>query len=195
MKASIIIPTYNNSSLLKRGLDSIPFDEDLEVIVVDDNSSDDTLDVLKDYDVKVISLDENYGPNHARNIAMDHCTGDYIIGMDDDDYFYTDEFRKALKELDGTDFVFIDCKVNNGDVWGLNEDSKYVLWAFWTKFTRRDFIGDYRAPENVLKYAGDMLFFQELFKKPHTQKFTHLVAYHYNHPRVGSMLWKRDHDS
>lgn len=193
IKVSVIIPAHDSPELLKRALDSIPFDEDLETIVVDDCSGND-YSFIHEYPVRYYKLDKNRGANYARNFAIDHSIGEYIYGMDDDDYLYTDEFRKAIRELDGTDFVFVDCRVNSGDTWELNENSKYVLWAYWTKFTRREFIGDLKAPLNV-KYAGDMIFFEELFKRPHTEKFTHIVAYHYNHPRVGSMLWERDHGS
>ena len=196
MKVSVIVPVYNQPVLVKRALDSVPFDENIEIVVVDDGSTDNTLDVLKSYGdrIKLISCEGNYGPNHARNVAIENSNGEYIIGLDDDDYFYTDEFRKAIRELDGTDFVFVDCKVNSGDVWELNEKSKYVLWAFWTKFVRREFIGDVRSPE-IFNCDGDKTFFKQLFTKPHTEKYTHLVVYHYDHPRVGSLLWKKDHDS
>jgi len=194
MKLSIVIPTYN-SPLLKRALDSIPYDEDLEVIVVDDGSTDDTMNLLKNYNVEVIHLEKNSGTGVARNIGLDHCKGEYTFGLDDDDFLYTDEFRRAMKQLDGTDLVYIDVKVNSGDTWNLNPSSRGVLCAFWSKFVRREFMGNLRCIDDHGKLNGDWYFTDELLKRRHTEKYTHIVAYHYNHPRVGSQLWKLHHDS
>ena len=195
MKLSIIIPTYNNSALLKRALDSIPFDEDLEVIVVNDGSTDDTKELLKNYNVKAVNFTENKGTRIARNTGMDLMSGEYMIHLDDDDYFHTDELRKAIKELDGTDLVYIDLTVNSGDVWELNPSSRLVLCAFWSKFVRTEFMGDLRSIDDEGRLDGDLYFTKDLIKMNPTEKYTHIVAYHYNHPRVGSQLWKKQHGS
>lgn len=184
------MPVYNLPELTKRALDSIPFDEDLEVIVVNDCSTDD-MSFLEKYPIKLITLETNKGCGYARKLAMDVASGEYLYGMDNDDYLYTDEFRRAMKELDGTDMVFVNQRVNGGYVFELSEDNKHHYCAFWSKFLRREFIGDLRPPE--INLLDDYRFNEELMKRPHTEKYTGIVAYHYNFPREGSIMWRKDH--
>ena len=184
------MPVYNLPDLTKRALDSIPFDEDLEVIVVNDASSE-NMDFIKDYPVKYISYEENKGCGHARNTALDLCQGEYIFGMDNDDFLYTDEFRKAMKELDGTDMVFINVMVNSGTVLYITPETKIHYCAFWSKFFKRELMGDTRCREAMM--LDDYYFNLDIMNKPHTEKYTDIVAYHYNFPREGSIIWKRDH--
>jgi len=94
---SIIIPIYNAEKYVEKGLKSIINQnigfENLEVICVNDNSTDCTLNILKKYDekyenIKIINLQENHGhPGVPRNIGIDAASADYIMFMDQDDYF------------------------------------------------------------------------------------------------------------
>ena len=193
-KLSIFMPVYNLPDLTKRALDSIPFDEDLEVIVVDDGSTDPkVMDVYKEFEgkIKLFKNGKNMNVGYSRNVALDNCTGEYVFGLDNDDYLYTDEFRKAMKELDGTDVVFINQRVNGGFVFELCEENKYHYCAFWTKFVRREFIGDTRCIGT--NRMDDYWFTKDIMAKPHTEKYTGIVAYHYNFPREGSILWNYEH--
>ena len=194
MKLSILIPIYNLPELTRRCLDSIPYDEDIEVIAIDDCSTDD-MSFLKDYEdrAKILYNEKNLGTGTTRNMLLDLCQGDYIFGMDNDDYLLTENFRKAIKELDGTDMVYIDVRVNSGDVWRLNPSSRGVLCAFWSKFIRRDFTNGLRCIDDHGEFNGDWYFTDELLKRPHTEKYTNIVAYHYNFPRRNSLIWKKNH--
>lgn len=87
---SIIIPTYNRAETIKRTLESIyrqSFD-DVEVIVVDDGSTDNTKDILAEY---MLEKDLNYffqsnrGVSAARNTGASHACGEYLIFLDSDD--------------------------------------------------------------------------------------------------------------
>ena len=83
---SIIIPTYNAEKFIVNLLESV-FDnsvEDMEVIIVDDCSSDNTVKIAKGYPVKVIQLDTNSGPAKARNIGVKEARGDIIFFLDAD---------------------------------------------------------------------------------------------------------------
>ena len=88
-KISIIIPVYNGEATLKRCLDSVLNQtyRNLEVIVVNDGSTDGTADILKQYydDRLVILTQENRGQGMARNRAMELATGTYIGFVDSDD--------------------------------------------------------------------------------------------------------------
>ena len=90
-----------------------------------------------------------------------------------------------MKELDGTDIVYFDLQVNNGDIWRLKEETKIRLCGS-TKFIKREFIGNTRCPEGRLT-AEDYIMYNELLKKNPTEKFTNIVLKHYNHPREGSL--------
>lgn len=100
---SVIIPTYE-SKRLKPGLDSIEAQqnkEDIEVIIVDDNSTDKTyLDILNNYSFhyKVIYNEKNLGPGGARQVGLDAATGQWITFLDHDDAFNPNCFS-PLKEL------------------------------------------------------------------------------------------------
>lgn len=191
MKLSIIMPVYNLPDLTKRALDSIPYDEDLEVIAVDDCSTDD-MSFLESYPgITYIKLPERHSVGYTRNVALSHCKGDYIYGMDNDDYLITDEFRMAMRELDGTDIVFVDQEVNDGSTWHITKENKAFFCAFWTKFISKDLIGWTTCIDADL--LDDQNFSNEIFAKPHTEKYTGIVCYHYNYPREGSIIWKKDH--
>ena len=88
---SFIIPHHNVPDLLNRLLDSIPQRDDIEVIVVDDNSDDDKKPQIDRPDTIVILIPakESKGAGHARNVGMDRATGKWLIFADSDDK-YTD---------------------------------------------------------------------------------------------------------
>ena len=86
MKISIVIPVYNASLTLKECLDAI-FDsnfKDFEVIVVSDNSTDDSVQIAKQYQCKIIELPENKGPAFARNSGAQIAKGDTLLFIDSD---------------------------------------------------------------------------------------------------------------
>ena len=86
MKISIIIPVYNSSSTLKECLDSIFSStfKDYEVIVVSGNSTDDSIKIAKQFQIKIIELPENKGPALARNKGFQVAQGDIILFLDSD---------------------------------------------------------------------------------------------------------------
>lgn len=88
---SIVIPTYNREQFIKDAVDSVlnQTDDDLELIVVDDGSTDATaglLNLMPDERLRVITQD-NYGPAHARNRGIDAAQADWICFLDSDDRF------------------------------------------------------------------------------------------------------------
>jgi len=102
-KVSVIIPTYNRSSLVKDAVCSVlaQTEPDLEVIVVDDGSTDDTREVVEDlqdgrvnYFYKV-----NGGPASARNYGLSRAKGDYIAFLDHDDLWPENYLEVMLSRL------------------------------------------------------------------------------------------------
>lgn len=90
-KVSIIIPIYNGALLIKRCLDAVYKQEgdfQLEVIVIDDGSTDNTLDILSSYAKALIVLKQsNQGPAAARNKGIEKATGKYLAFLDADDFW------------------------------------------------------------------------------------------------------------
>lgn len=83
---SIIIPNYNSESTISSCLNSI-FSQNqkkLEVIVVDDNSTDKSLEIIRKFRTKIIRNKENSGPAYSRNVGAKEAKGDILIFMDSD---------------------------------------------------------------------------------------------------------------
>ena len=86
-RVSVIIPTHSRPQLLVRAIDSArAAATDVEIIVVDDASSDETADVCRAIsDIKYVRVERNQGVAGARNIGLLHSTSKYIAFLDDDD--------------------------------------------------------------------------------------------------------------
>ena len=123
---SVIIPTYNRSKLITKAIESVLNQtyKNLEVIVIDDCSIDNTEDVIKkinDKRLKYIKLDSNKGACYARNVGIKNAKGKYIAFQDSDDEFYPEKLEKQynnlLKKKSDLDF----CKIL------INDDTNIVL--------------------------------------------------------------------
>ena len=113
---SIIIPHYNIPDLLVRCLRSIPKRDDVQVIVVDDNSPDNdkyisTIPELSKKNVEFYVTRDRKGAGHVRNVALQHAVGKWLIFADSDDFFVTD-FSDVLDEYvnDTSDIIFFNIK-------------------------------------------------------------------------------------
>ncbi len=86
MKISVIIPTYNAESTLPYLLDSLSNQsiQDFEVIIVDDNSDDNSSQIAKSSPYKLIQLQKNYGPAYCRNIGAENAQGEILVFTDSD---------------------------------------------------------------------------------------------------------------
>jgi len=191
IKVSVIIPVYNQEELIIRALDSIPERKDVEIIVIDDGSTDKTqANAIKwttekhRPNVTIFDNLENKGVAYSVNRGYDFAIGEYMVLLGSDDYFYTENFEKAIKELDGTDFVFFQTSTNTGMV-DLNEHNKCGSF----KFMRRQFMKDFRNEE--FRLAGeDYHLWKNILKHHPTIKTLDLLIKHYNYPREGSLNWK-----
>lgn len=192
IKLSIVVPVYNQEELIIRALDSIPKRNDIEIIIVDDCSTDLTFNncyiwkqIHKDQKVIIIRLDENKGLGNAKNVGFDVASGEYVNQLDSDDYLITEQYEKVIDELDGTDMVYSDIEINSGEIFRINKDSQSQYCSGCARFIRREFLGETRCP--TIRATEDWHLNQALQQKPHTDKFTGIVSYHYNFPRNGSL--------
>lgn len=192
-KVSVIIPVWNQEELITRALLSIPKREDIQVIVINDASTDDTCLSIAHFDMEYgqefyeflyLRNTENRGVGYTINRGYDRAVGEYVVALGSDDYFYTDVFEQAMEELDGTDMVYFNLRTNSGEIWELTPNNKRELCGS-TKFMKRTFLGDTRCPDK--RVAEDLDLYLKLLEKNPTEKFTNLTVKHYNFPREGSL--------
>lgn len=128
---SLIITTFNYASYVERAIRSAleqSLDNDnFEVIVVNDASTDRTKDVLANYidEVRVINLDENIGLAGARNLGIKKAKGQFVIFLDADDYIHRDLLhvqRLHLTENNKLDAV-------STDYWLVDERGSHIEYV------------------------------------------------------------------
>ena len=183
---SIIIPVYNVSKYLRACLDSVINQtyKDLEIICINDGSTDDSLEILEEYankDNRIIIIDKkNAGVSAARNDGIDKAKGEYLFCMDSDDYI----------DNNFIEVFYNNAKKNNSDLvvlssfWNLdkrvNKDYHSAL-PTWSMFIRNSILCNYkylRYPLNV-QPGEDGIFSHELLMYTNNVSFEYSVNYHY----------------
>ena len=159
---SFIIPHKNCPHLLNRCLESIPQRDDVQIIVVDDNSDSDKKPVILRENVDLILLNESQsrGAGRARNVGMHEAKGKWLLFADADDC-YTDKIPSLLDKYakdDTTDIVYLNAylfddkgntcpfrseKLLNDFLLGKKNSEKalrYGIWTPWTRMIKREVI-------------------------------------------------------
>lgn len=183
IKVSIIMPAYNSEEFIRTSLSSIPKREDIEVIVVNDGSTDKTAEIAKEFNVILIDRKENMGIGYSRREALAVAQGEYIMFFDSDDTIVKDNFNKALDMLDDSDIVYYDLKQNDGVILHLTPYTKGI-YPGADKFIKREYINQFEYPTR--RSYEDVYFNGELHSKEHTEKYTNLIVVNYNFPRANS---------
>jgi teichuronic acid biosynthesis glycosyltransferase TuaG len=105
VKFSIIIPTYNRAHCILTAIDSVIKQdfEDLEIIIIDDCSTDNSYVIVKEFIqihtfIKLIRLERNCGTNIAKNVGSIHAVGNYLVFLDSDDQFISEDSLKRVEE-------------------------------------------------------------------------------------------------
>lgn len=160
IKVSVIVPVYNVESYLAKCLDSLVNQtlKELEIIVIDDESPDNSskiiADYVKKYPQKIKSFrKENGGQGSARNMGLKYAQGEYIAFVDSDDFVNLDMFLKMydIAKKDGSDIVI--CGNNNisldGKIVGVEKAKLFtdttlsILFgkmAVWNKIYRKEIL-------------------------------------------------------
>jgi glycosyltransferase involved in cell wall biosynthesis len=148
MKVSVIIPTFNCEKFIESCLDSLLKQNflDFEIIIVDNHSSDNTIDKInfyieRDNRISLIKLDDNYKQGIARNIGVEHSKGDYIMFVDGDDKVSPDFINHMYNKI-VTD----------------NSDMTICRWAPFDNLTgkvnrKHGYSNFHRLPEKYLKQS------------------------------------------
>lgn len=103
-KVSVILPTYNRAYILKKSIQSVLEQsyENLELIIVDDGSTDETVSLvesMRDERIRFVQITQNQGAAGARNYGLQYVTGDYVAFEDSDDFWRPDKLRLQVEEL------------------------------------------------------------------------------------------------
>ena len=118
IKVSIIVPVYNVEEYLTRCLDSLVNQslKDIEIIVVNDGSPDNSQKIIDDYCKKYKNvksfIKENGGLSDARNFGIEKAQGEYIAFLDSDDYVTTDMYMEMYNKAISGDFDMVVCDLN-----------------------------------------------------------------------------------
>lgn len=198
MKISIIVPVYNASRYLCECIESILSQSfrDFELILVNDGSTDDSLDICKKYeksDDRIIVVSQaNGGVSKARNRGLDVAKGKWIIFADADDYFLDDALsilsERAMQT--GTDLVLANAmKLKNGKLSELHKLKSEVLpnaimsikhFALWGYLFNADIIRKYKLKFiEGLAYSEDRLFIYQMARYCKTIAFCNKPIYVY----------------
>ena len=156
-KVSVIMPVYNVAKYLPMCLESIVSQTltDIEILCVNDGSTDNSLDVLQQFeekDKRIIIIDKkNEGSGIARNTALERAQGEYVYFVDSDDWLDNNDVLKKITEradsenLDILIFGGLSCYENNGKIkkskggYSLkNLPNKYKNRVFSSKDIRKD---------------------------------------------------------
>jgi glycosyltransferase involved in cell wall biosynthesis len=210
---SIIIPVYNVDFYLTRCLKSVINQtyKNLEIIIVDDESEDDSLSICnefknKDSRIKVISI-KHGGLSKARNTGLDIAKGDYIGFVDSDDCIDKDMFKKLYETLvnNGADisvcnfyrfyengFLEHDFKatedlivLDRNDAIAYLLDDKILRNYVWTKLYSRHLFDGLRFPEG--KTYEDIFIALKIFEKINKLAYINDGLYYY-YIRSGSIV-------
>jgi glycosyltransferase involved in cell wall biosynthesis len=111
-KISVIIRTYNSSNFVRKSIESVInqtlYKKYFEIIVVDDGSTDDTLEILSCYGNKIkVFPNESSGHINAINIGLGNANGNYFILLDSDDKFLPEALESFLNVIEGKDVDFV----------------------------------------------------------------------------------------
>lgn len=190
MRFSIIIPAYNSSKYIAKGLESIKEQifKDYELLVICDSCKDDTQKIANSYGA-ITEAVEFHNDGLTRSFGLDLAQGEYVLFMDDDDWWIDnsmlDNLDRRIKEEHEPDviaFSFFFQHIGLCHPKGLNGEH----WiATWNKCWKRSTIGDTRFP-NVYS-VSDRYFHEEMMKKNLRIVNYDRCFYYYNYLRDGSI--------
>ncbi|GIN92571.1 hypothetical protein J6TS1_32650 [Siminovitchia terrae] len=211
MKISIIVAAYNVEDYIEKCLESITTQtyKNLEIIVVNDGSTDNTLGVVESIsrkDERVTIIDKiNGGLSSARNAGLGEATGDFIGFIDGDDYIAEDMYETLLEEMvkNNCDIAMCaisrvfknhtesDCMIEQSKVLNREEaikaliEEEYVKHYAWNKLYKSSLFLNIRYPEG--KLYEDIFTTYKLFSQANKLTYSNKIGYYYMQ-RQGSIL-------
>ena len=185
---SVIIAVYNSQNWIRECLDSlitqdIGFKDNIEVIIVNDNSCDDSESIINEYikkypeNFKYIRNDENKGPATSRNIGLAHASGNYVNFLDSDDTISKNSFKNVLKFFkshENVDLVsipiyffenrkgphYLNYKFKKTREVNLLENPQFYQLSAPSSFIKRTAVKDIKFPDIIT--SEDVVFINEI---------------------------------
>ena len=190
IKVSVIIPVYNSVPYLRQMLDSVTGQtlQEIEIICVDDGSTDDSLSVLQEYasrDSRIQVLQQkNQYAGVARNHGLQKAMGKYVVFWDADDFFETEALEKLYHQAEKDEAELVVCGANRYDTksdeivltnvylvkerlpeqrpFSRQDIGKYIFYFAtnvpWNKMYLRSFIAEHELQFEARKKANDTYF-------------------------------------
>ena len=151
MKLSIIVPVYNVADYLAKCLDSLIAkdlsQDEYEIIVVNDGSTDNSGEIAKQYSEKfpniVLINQENQGLSGARNTGIENARGEYVQFVDSDDYLEENVLGGLLKQIEGDKLEVLRFKYQNVRI---NSEGKYEIFQ---PYKQSNFLFDDYSSETI----------------------------------------------
>jgi len=204
---SIIIIAYNLQEVLERAIESVINQNfiNYELIIVDDNSNDNTRKIINEYKEKYnfISVfnEHNRGPGGARNAGFEQATGEYILYLDGDDTFYNNYVLSKINRLiadDTPDILYLGYQ----EIGGFNKlyiqtkenSTKEALltcclsFHTWSKCYRRDFLKQNNIAFVENMYYEDMIYVIKCTILSEKYKYGSFPIINYYRDRKGSIM-------
>lgn len=218
VKVSVVMPVYNASDFLEKSFSSF-FNQtlkDIELICVDDGSTDDSLKILKNYESKYDSIhvftQENKGSGKARNYGMDKANGEYIAFLDADDIFVDETALEKMYNFaieKNADMVGANLK-RVSENWELEDNFNYaennyayfsdydvikpieygIPWAFYKNIFKRSFLNEHNIRFPDLKRGQDPVLLAEVLTQIKELPVVPVDLYGYNYGAGGGANFK-----
>lgn len=202
---SIIISAYNVEPYIERAISSVLKQKfyNYEVIVIEDKSTDNTLEKIMKYEgkINIIKNDKNKGLGAVRNIGIENAKGEYIVHLDGDDTLYDDNTLKKIDDLIGTnnpDIIFLGFQEINGNnrlrISTAEDSTKEARLMCDTNFSvpskcwRREFLieNNLKFIENI--YYEDMIYSINAVILSKKTMYGEFPIFNYYKNRVGSIM-------
>jgi len=186
---SVIVPAHNSANYIGRGLNSIKRQtfRDYELIVVCDSCNDETPFIALNNADKTLIRDFHHD-GLARNAGLDVAEGEWVLWMDDDDWWLHEFVFQQIYEMagkHGEDILAFSFIWKNERYYRQEWDHQCV--AVWNKCWKREFIGDTRFTDR--EWGCDAEFHNKMFRKSPIVYYWDMPMYYYNFMRPGSQTW------
>lgn len=208
---SIIIPVYNAESYLEECLDSVLAQsyENLEIILVNDGSTDSSSTICTKYaaqDIRVkFYTKNNGGVSSARNLALEHVTGDFITFIDSDDFISPYFVKELLSAIQNSDLSLCGynrlknketismilpqkCKMTREQLFEYTLCSNYISGYLCTKMFRTSIVSKLHLRFNpALKVGEDMLWIIQYYNACQSGLYVNQPLYNYRLNEVSAL--------
>ncbi len=185
---SVIVPVYNAAPYLVQCIESLLYQthRDLQIILVDDGSTDNSLEIVKRYtaeDERITHYSQSHGGQSvARNLGLHYATGDYISFIDSDDYLDVDFYAVLLSAFHpDTDVVQIGYRrVQDGKV--LTEQTPHTFYQYTSpclRLYRREFFIQHHLSFAEGMIYEDVIFSLEVWDARPNYRLLHYTGYNY----------------